>query len=158
MQVNLANDNQYQIVVLIHLRPPKRYGGVSVPYTIQPAAEVPARMNTRLTGMSAKPSDTSRTRRARSKPTRSNRPMPSRHVSRHSSARHPASINVRTSAAMAQHHAMEPATLAGRRRPRQRLALPRHKLRAQTALVPGRARSALPPPAAEGGPRGNSHP
>jgi hypothetical protein len=45
---------------------------------------------------------------------------------------------------------MESATLAGRRRPRQRLALPRHKLRAQTASVPGRATSTLPPPAAEG--------
>src|SRR5215212_9722124 len=51
-------------------------------------------MNTRLTGMSAKPSSASRTSRARLKPTRSNRPMPSRRVSRHSSVRHPASINV----------------------------------------------------------------
>jgi hypothetical protein len=42
---------------------------------------------------------------------------------------------------LAQRHAMEPAMLAGRRRLRQRLALPRHKLRAQTASmpIPGRA-------------------
>jgi hypothetical protein len=64
----------------------------------------------------------------------------------------------RTPAAMAQRHALESATLAGRRRPRQRLALLRHKLRAQTASVPGRATSTLQPPAAEGGPRGNSGP
>jgi hypothetical protein len=44
--------------------------------------------------MSAKPSSASRARRARAKPTRSNRPMPSRRLSRHSSASHPASINV----------------------------------------------------------------
>ena len=51
-------------------------------------------MNTRLAGMSARPSSRSRARRVRSKPTRSNRRMPSRRVSLHSSARHPASINV----------------------------------------------------------------
>src|SRR6185437_11480137 len=40
-------------------RPPRKYADLAVPYTIQPAANVPAKMKTRLTGMSATPNSRS---------------------------------------------------------------------------------------------------
>src|SRR5688572_13909020 len=56
----------------------------------------------------------------------------------------------------ARRHAMASLTIAGRRRLRQRLALPPRKLSAQKASEPGRAKSALPHLAAAEGRRGNS--
>lgn len=111
----------------------KAANGTSVPYRSQPAAYTPPSMNSRLGGMSSNASSASRPRRFRSKPTRSNRRMPSRRVSRQSSARHPASINVPYRAAKARRHAMEPAILARRTRPRRRLVLRRRRRYVRTA-------------------------